>query len=466
MSKKQATTAILFILFMCMCLFMLSKVTNINIKSGEAQEINKENVDSSSDISKDTYNKVEELLGVNPFLITPIRKTELIIAYTQHGAFILDKNYNYIISGSIHSLVDGHDVLSDNLRSHKDELNKKIMLSKLLKSDNLLSSENIGQKQEIKSKQSIEADDLNKIQRDSQTGSINSNQVTRYSQDKRLENVEMQTPAISLNQSGIGQNYLSNNIRVQPNLQNHIESTNPRFADTEVQQAASGEPKEPTTKAERVKILNNMLLRMSPQDRLNNGPLVSVSVLPDIPDDFLVVYPNNPSVPYKGTLTVAVDYTCHFCKALHSIIPNLTNEGVKVRYMPYSRARIFDLPVIKPEDSIDKLIAADKTGQLNLLGQNNARIMCSADRPQAVDQLFALGEIVHAPVITKQCEDMARQFEVLGDMYFSSRTPYIIWGDHNTHLDERGVIEGIIPGHDTSLSDLLQRIERQPTNRS
>ncbi len=204
-----------------------------------------------------------------------------------------------------------------------------------------------------------------------------------------------------------------------------------------------------------------MLASMPLEERTVEGLNVAKILVPNMPDDIFIVYEANQNVPFKGTLTIATDFSCPICKKLHRMIPTLNDAGIKVRYYPYPRANVVDLARNELENlTLDKHLAYIVSKPLNFLGQTYASAICADDRNLAFDELFTLGGLQQSSVMTNQCEQQFKELKVVGELLFTNQTPKMVWGDSTTDISERGTILGFDAATDVTASALLSRLQR------
>lgn len=125
----------------------------------------------------------------------------------------------------------------------------------------------------------------------------------------------------------------------------------------------------------------------------------------------------------KSTITVFTDITCQYCTKLHEEVPQLNENGVKVRYLAYPRAGI-------PSSTADDM----------------ASVWCSDDPRQALTDAKA-----KRPVTSKTCPNPVSAHYELGVEIGVRGTPTIILEDGSRiggYLHYSKLIESAQQAHD------------------
>ena len=112
----------------------------------------------------------------------------------------------------------------------------------------------------------------------------------------------------------------------------------------------------------------------------------------------------------KRTITVFTDVDCPYCRRLHDDVPELTKNGVKVRYLLYPR-----------------------TGLESETYRKSVAVWCAADRVKAVGVAKSGGALE-----TKTCANPVAQHYQLGRRMNVAGTPTI-------YLDDGKVLGGYVP---------------------
>ncbi len=121
-------------------------------------------------------------------------------------------------------------------------------------------------------------------------------------------------------------------------------------------------------------------------------------VIEKIGEDSMIVFTPE---QVKGTITVFTDITCPYCAKLHREVPQLNENGVKVRYLAYPRA------------GIPSAVADDM-----------ASVWCADDPRQAMTDAKA-----GLPIVQKQCSNPVSAHYELGAQIGIRGTPTIILED-------------------------------------
>ncbi|MGF1826862.1 hypothetical protein [Vibrio splendidus] len=393
--------------------------------------------------------KIESALSVTVYSLVRFDDSSMVTAFTTKGTYVFDSEIKYAFKGKVINIETGDNVLAKQLKEVESEIKTQIVKRNAIENFTKFSSDVITTKAEI--------------------GKPNSDvQALATNSDRQQERVtKSHFNAKSVHELANNKVMMNNIVKASPGAQLLLERDKRRKEekldeerqDLIVKQFKNSNSSSSLSDAKpREESIMDVLKNLEPAYRKKHGPEFSPALLPIIPDNQFIVYPENKDVPYKGTLTVATDFTCPVCKQLHNLIPTLNAEGVKVRYMPYPRSKITDYQ-FSAGFTIDQYISRTKTEPLNQLGQLVTAGYCSVDRNSAYNELFAKRSVSKWPdTITKECEGKAREFKILGDLLFSGSTPYMVWGDVNTSENERGFIRGLHKS-DNSIQDLLKRKE-------
>ena len=130
-------------------------------------------------------------------------------------------------------------------------------------------------------------------------------------------------------------------------------------------------------------------------------------VIGNIGEDSMIVFAPE---QVKSTITVFTDITCPYCAKLHQEVPQLNENGVKVRYLAYPRAGI-------PSSVADDM----------------ASVWCADDPRQAITDAKA-----GLAVIQKKCPNPVSAHYQLGVQVGVRGTPTII-------LEDGGRLGGYVP---------------------
>lgn len=134
--------------------------------------------------------------------------------------------------------------------------------------------------------------------------------------------------------------------------------------------------------------------------------------LKEIPEENMVKYTANKSVPFKAKIYVFSDFTCPYCKRMHKEVLNINNLGIEVNYIPYPRNGTIDKPA--------------------LLGLQ--KIMCSTSPTLEFDQAFLDPReyVKGINAINSSCISGKRALHeslTMGDEFSVTGTPYIFTED-------------------------------------
>lgn len=147
-------------------------------------------------------------------------------------------------------------------------------------------------------------------------------------------------------------------------------------------------------------------------DRTTGKNLTKLSLLTQLTDDNTIVFKGaNP----KYTLNVFTDTDCGYCRKLHTEVPELIKEGVKVRYALFPRAGLYSQSARTMES-----------------------VWCSDNRQEAMNAAKS-----GAAVEEKHCDNPIQQHYSLARSLGLQGTPFLITGNGT-----------IIPGYRPA-SDLL-----------
>ena len=395
--------------------------------------------------------KIESALSVTVYSLVRFEDSSMVTAFTTKGTYVFDSEIKYAFKGKVINIETGDNVLAKQLKEVESEIKTQIVKRNAIENFTKFSSDVITTKAEIV-KPNIDV------------------QALATNSERQQERVtKSHFNAKSVNELANNKVMMNNIVKASPGAQLLLErdkrrkeeKLNEERQDLIVKQFKNSSENSSSSLSDakpREESIMDVLKNLEPAYRKKHGPEFSPALLPIIPDNQFIVYPESKDVPYKGTLTVATDFTCPVCKQLHNLIPTLNAEGVKVRYMPYPRSKITDYQ-FSAGFTIDQYISRTKTEPLNQLGQLVTAGYCSVDRNSAYNELFAKRSVSKWPdTITKECEGKAREFKILGDLLFSGSTPYMVWGDVNTSENERGFIRGLHKS-DNSIQDLLKRKE-------
>ncbi|KAB0482478.1 hypothetical protein F7Q91_03450 [Vibrio chagasii] len=399
--------------------------------------------------TKTLKQKIESALDLTVYSLVPFNEGRLVTAFTTKGTYVIDANVNFAFKGRVIDLKTGDNVLANQLKQVESEIKTKI--SKRNSIQNFTKSTN--DTALVKSAVGKPETDLRGVP--TMAGTVKDNTLKPTFNAKSAQELAN------------NQILMHNIVKASPGAQLLLERDKRRKAekleeqrqDRVLQEYKAANASVPSTNKAlepKKESLIDVLKNLDPAYRKQHGPEFSPALLPIIPDNQFIVYQESKDVPYKGTLTVATDFTCPVCKQLHNLIPTLNAEGVKVRYMPYPRSRITDYQ-FSDGFTIDQYIYRTKTEELNQLGQLVSAGYCSTDNTEAYDELFSKKSVSEWPqTISESCEGKVREFKVLGDLLFSGSTPYMVWGNADTPEEDRGFIRGLHKT-DKSIEDLLKR---------
>ena len=395
--------------------------------------------------------KIESALSVTVYSLVRFEDSSMVTAFTTKGTYVFDSEIKYAFKGKVINIETGDNVLAKQLKEVESEIKTQIVKRNAIENFTKFSSDVITTKAEIV-KPNIDVQPLatnsERLQERVTKSHFNAKSVNELANNKvMMNNIVKASPGAQLL---LERDKRRKEEKLNEERQDLIVKQFKNSNENSSSSLSDGKPREES--------IMDVLKNLEPAYRKKHGPEFSPALLPIIPDNQFIVYPESKDVPYKGTLTVATDFTCPVCKQLHNLIPTLNAEGVKVRYMPYPRSKITDYQ-FSAGFTIDQYISRTKTEPLNQLGQLVTAGYCSVDRNSAYNELFAKRSVSKWPdTITKECEGKAREFKILGDLLFSGSTPYMVWGDVNTSENERGFIRGLHKS-DNSIQDLLKRKE-------
>lgn len=424
--------------------------TVIAKEKGAATTLKSTNLDDSKVSLFKT--RLKETIGIDAVYITQLKGTALFVAFADQGAFIFNDEFTVVMKGDALDPHTGTNVIVATLNEHKDEIKeavqKKNSIDLFVNGTKKKAADPISHKAELDKshgdmKEKAIDREIEKKQKilESQTKKYHEFLESKPELKKKIETLSSKRINVSgLDKSGSLRASTSGPVTQKPSVDSvphqtsaDVDESNPSFL--------------------------TMLVRMNPETRRREGPYVGAGVIPKMADEFFAVYDADPNVPYKGTITVGSDFTCHYCRAFHHMIPTLNKEGVKVRLMPYPRGPVTNFNFSKGY-TISSLINSIKVDPLNSLGNKVVSSFCSTDPAKTYTELFHGMGVTSTPTNSKQCEGLVREFKVLGDLFFSNRTPYLIWGDKDTAASEVGYIEGI-EARDKNIDDLLRRLQRK-----
>ncbi|EGR1442772.1 hypothetical protein D8X80_15635 [Vibrio parahaemolyticus] len=380
---------------------------------------------------------VEEKMSVTTYKIIKIMEdTNLYAAFTNKGTFIVDSDVNFAIKGKMIDLSNGDNILGRIFGAHKDEIQSIITKEKAI-----VAFTDSSHKASVKLSDTKPKPQPIPAEPSEHSTNLNS------SHEEKINEILRKSPGV--------QALIKRKLAMEAKQEQleHQESS-----DSNKQQPVTHSSIPSVSSAKTPNTIMDELKDIEPHMRQKLGPTYAPMLLPAIDDDSFIVYENDADVPYKGTLTVATDFSCPVCKQLHTLIPSLNAEGVKVRYMPYPRKRIIDYP-FENNFTVDQYIYRTHQEPLNSFGELVLNGYCSDDNKAAYNELFSTKSLRDFPSnISKSCETKMREFKILGDLMFAGGTPYLVWGDEDTPASERGYIRGVMRS-DRTIFDLLKRKE-------
>jgi len=448
--------------------------------------------DDIHNFDKDAFiNSVEENLKLEVYATVPINGQNLHTVFTTKGTFTIDTEVTIALKGKVIDLRTGENILASNLASVESEITSKLEKrnaiadftsrgnaqlvdkSKSIRSTHPDKAHNSQAETQPTPQKNIELPMPPLSQQNTEPGSNNTSKLNASTPTANGTHDVMKQKVVELSDDAfsalkkqvkpinMAEVMANQKARQYPGTQELIKRQSE--AKLRQQQTALAEgkinemTKVPSEQSNSDSVMT--MLKNLPQElRKKHGPKFAPKLLPNIADEQFIVYEPSDGVEYRGTLTVATDFTCPFCKKLHYLIPTLNDEGVRVRYMPYPRKRIINYQ-FSPNFTVDEYIARTKTEPMNQIGQLVTAAYCSLDNSQAFDQLFAKKSLDSWPAeISSQCEAVVREYKILGDLMFSGATPYMVWGDKDTPEENRGFIRGL-DRHEKSINQLLHRLE-------
>lgn len=408
--------------------------------------------------------KVEDRLKVDVYAIVPFEDQTLYTVFTTKGAYTVDEDVSIAFKGKVIEIGTGKNIQGEHLDQVKDVIKSKIEQRNAI--DAFTSRQSTAPLQsKANGAESVPLSKLNPIvppasDLSPQAQANNNieghaptlNKVVELSPDafqalKRQTNPMDRMKELARERT---MQYPGAQHYAQRKIQNDLKnSTAP------VSEITAPNTREKHTDSESIL---DTLKNLPNEVRVKHGPKFAPQILTNIADSQFVVFEPNESVEFRGTLTIATDITCPYCKQLHSIVPNLTEQGVRVRYMPYPRSRIINYSF--PNNfTIDEYLARTRTEPLNQIGQLISAGYCSEDNAAAFSELFDTKSLSKWPSeITDKCKGMIREFKIVGDLLFGGNVPYMVWSDDTGNQSETGTIKGILRT-DRTIDDLLKRLE-------
>ena len=417
----------------------------------------------------DIMEKVEERLKVEVYAVVPFKGKHLYTVFTTKGAYTVDKTVSIAFKGKVIEIATGQNIQGEHLDQVKDVIKSKIEQRSAIEAFTSRQSTAPNQSH-VRDTEFPTLRKLNPIvppatvlAPPTQGLTRNSSENTALARDKVVELSPEAFQALKKQTSPMERmKHLAKERTMEyPGAQYYAERK--RQNDLKMQTAPVVENADKNARnehdgSEDTASILNTLKNLPDHLRRQHGPKYAPKILTNISDEQFVVYEPNEEVKFRGTLTVATDFTCPYCKMLHSLVPNLTEQGVRVRYMPYPRSRIMNYE-FSPNFTIDQYIARTKTEPLNQLGQLAVAGYCSEDNAAAFNELFATKSLTEWPSqIADQCEGTIREFKILGDLLYGGSVPYMVWSNNTGDKSEMGTIKGVLK-KDRTIDDLLERLE-------